>query len=61
MTCTTHYHACDCREERMQSICKRYLEEHIKLRQAMFGMRKSDKCNCPECRMIRELYPDLEK
>jgi hypothetical protein len=57
--CTTHHHACECREKLMQYVCRELLNEHHAIRKFSAGFGAASICECPACKAARKLYPDL--
>ena len=54
--CITHHFSCDCREEKIQYICRWLRREHDELKNFLSGFGKKEPCDCPACEAIRELY-----
>lgn len=53
--CTTHHHACDCREKAIQELCELYLREHEKVKAFTAGFGKREQCECDGCVKARML------
>jgi len=53
MRCITHHLACDCREEKMQEICRIIFQQHKKL---LSVPDPYEYCHCKICKMIISLY-----
>ena len=51
----THHYACDCREEKVKELARRYLYEHHELKLFIAGFGKVEKCECKYCNIAREL------
>jgi len=49
--CTTHYHACDCREEMLKSVC----QHAIKLHKDLIIFKILKECSCDICNKARIL------
>jgi hypothetical protein len=61
--CTTHYHACDCREEMLRVVCKQLLKDHSQ-RPEMAGLDtlvQDWACQCHACRCARTLIGAKKK
>lgn len=58
--CTTHHHACACRETLIKAICRHLLYEHRELSAFMAGFAKPQECDCKACKAARILM-DGEK
>ena len=59
--CTTHHHACDCREEKMLLICRQIMREHNELKKFTAGFGNVAMCDCPACRSAIDLYGEGAK
>ena len=53
--CITHHYACGCREEKTQTLSRRYLQEHHELQAFKAGFGKIEDCRCEMCKIAREL------
>lgn len=58
--CTTHHHACDCRERDMKMVCNAWLRSHnIAPHYDEISRTYIAKyCRCDICEAVRRLYGD---
>lgn len=52
--CTTHHYACQCRELKMQKVCRALIEAH---NESVLLDGYPNACNCDDCKTARELLP----